>query len=250
MTLLLRRVPLDEIVKKIVAALQSAEESSGPARLVEAVYRVRDQADLVRAHLQFLLSDPNRIAQAAQCAYWHVNGFLKLRLASNDRFCLRLHIWPSGPNRRGDTEPHSHRWDFASWVAVGPGLLETYFTRTHSSDPGASAHVHYDYGRAAEDEPRLQSGLGVAWLRQEDVQERTAGAVYDCAHHMIHTVAPLGSDLIATVLLQGPKVTETTAVYRPFGTHVFDNLQRPVGTGEFAGLIGAVCDALTDEIPK
>ena len=46
--------------------------------------------------------------------------------------------------------PHSHRWDFASWVAVGPGLLETYFTKTESSDPAGSAHVHYDYGREAE----------------------------------------------------------------------------------------------------
>jgi hypothetical protein len=173
-----------------------------------------------------------------------------MKLAADPRFCLRLHVWPPGVNRGGDVVPLSHRWDFASWIAVGPGLLETYFARTDSSDPEGKAHVHYDYGRPADHEPRLQSGGGVAWLRPVAALQRTAGTVYDCAQRMIHTVAPLDSDLIATVLLQGPTVSSTTAVYRPFGRHGFRDLERPVGTAELAALIGAVCDALAAETLK
>ncbi len=241
MTLLRRCAPLDEIVTEIVTALRPGAPLSG---LVDAVHRVREKADLVRSHLRFLLSNPDRLAEVTQRAYWHVNGFLKIKLASDEGLCLRLHIWPPGENRRGDVEPHSHRWDFASWVAVGPGLSETYFTRTDSSDPAGSAHVHYDYGRPAEQEPRLQSGGGVAWLRPEAIHERTAGTVYGCAHQMIHTVAPRGSDLIATVLLQGPTLTKTTPVYRPYGHQEFRVLEPSIGTDELAALIGAVENAL------
>lgn len=247
MTLLCHRAPLDEIVKKIVASLRPGTESSGLGEvsgLVEAAHRVREQADVVRAHLRFLLSDPDHFAQAAQRAYWHVNGFLKLRLASHERFCLRLHIWPPGENRRGDTEPHSHRWDFASWVAVGPGLAETYFARTDSDDPEGRHYVHYEYGRTDTDDPRLHKG-GVVWLRTETIDTRTAGTVYGCPHQIIHTVTPMGSDLIATVLLQGPEATRTTAVFRPYRHRDFPVLERSVETDELAALIGAVEEAFT-----
>jgi hypothetical protein len=232
---------LDVLIREVIAA---PRQDVAMGRLVDAAHRVQQRADLVQSHLQFVLTSPDQLAEIARHAYWHVNGFVKIRLAGNSTFCLRLHIWPPGENRRGDTEPHSHRWDFASWIAVGPGLLETHFARTDSGDPAGNAHVHYDYGRPADHEPQLQSGHGVAWLRPVTTLQRTAGIVYDCAHSVVHTVEPLGSDLIATVLLQGPAVTGTTAVYRPYGNYAFRDLERPVGTSELAALIGAVDDAL------
>ena len=245
MTSLPPSAALDVLVKEIAAALPTLPGSVTVAGLLDAAHWLRRRADLVRSHLQFLLADTHHLTEAAKCSYWHVNGFVKMKMASDDRFCLRLHIWPAGTDRRGDIEPHSHRWDFASWVAVGPGLLETYFTKTESSDPAGSAHVHYDYGREAEHEPRLQSGPGLAWLRPVPVYERPAGTVYDCTHQVIHTVAPRGSDLIATVLLQGPTVTDTTPVYRPYGHQEFRVLQRSISRDELAALIGAVEEAFT-----
>jgi hypothetical protein len=189
--------------------------------LGDAVERVRERVDLVQSHLRFLRSTPEHLAEVAQRAYWHVNGFLKIRLATEEGFCLRLHIWPP----------------------------ETYFGRTDSADPAGGAHVLYEYGRPADRDALLQPGGGVVWLRPEAHHQRTPGTVYDCDYRMVHTVAPCGTDLLATVLLQGPTKTTTTPVYRPFGHQEFGVLERPVETEELAALIGAVEEALAAPVP-
>jgi len=243
----LRQCPaLDVLLKEIVAAMRPDAPLGG---LGDAVERVRERVDLVQSHLRFLRSTPEHLAEVAQRAYWHVNGFLKVRLATEEGFCLRLHIWPPGANRRGDAEPHGHRWDFASWVAIGSGLAETYFGRTDGADPAGSAHVLYEYGRPADRDALLQPGGGVVWLRPEAHHQLTPGSIYDCGYQMVHTVAPCGTDLLATVLLQGPTKTTTTPVYRPFWYQEFRVLERSVETDELAALIGAVEEALAAPVP-
>jgi hypothetical protein len=174
------------------------------------------------------MSHPDRLAAVTQSAYWHINGFAKVKLVERDEFSVRLHIWPAGQDRRGDTEPHSHRWDFASWIAVGPGLFETYFAECRSSDPEGCEYLRYDYGRRTTGGGYLMPQGVVTSLRPERPQERGTNTVYGCAHENVHMVAPIGDDLVATAVLQGRAVAESTAVYRRFVQHGFPTLQRPI----------------------
>jgi hypothetical protein len=231
-----------ELVAEITAAL-------GPtvalAKLVDAALWLRSRSDLLQSRLRFLVSHPDRLAEIAQSAYWHVNGFAKVKLVERDEFSVRLHVWPAGRDRRGDTEPHSHRWDFASWIAVGAGLSENYFAECDSSEPGGRLHVRYAYGRRATGNGYLMPQGVVTSLLSDPPQERDTGTVYGCSHETIHTVAPVGHDLVATVVLQGRAVAESTAVYRPFGQLRFPHLEPPIDPDHLAGLFGAVDVAIT-----
>src|SRR5438552_2883438 len=60
--------------------------------------------------------DPDRAEPVARCSYWHHNGFAKLVLRIADDHRVRLHVWPAGENRLGESNPHGHRWNFASTV--------------------------------------------------------------------------------------------------------------------------------------
>jgi hypothetical protein len=234
----LRCAALDLLIKDITAALDPDAAMGG---LVEGAQRVRERADLVRSHLQFLLSDPDRLAGAAKGAYVHVNGFVKVKLFECKDFSLRLHIWPAGENRRGDIEPHSHRWDFASWVAVGRGLLERYWRTTGEQDPHGVVHFEYRYEPRSEAPVRAQD---ITVLRSVEQWERIAGTVYDCPVTALHTVVPVGTDLIATIVLQGPTLADSTTVYRPAGS-LCTNHKEPITSIELGGLFEAVGAAVT-----
>jgi hypothetical protein len=85
----------------------------------------------------------------------------------------------------------------------------------------------------------------VTSLRPDWTYERGARSIYGCSYTTIHTVAPIGHDVVATVVMQGPAVADSTAVYRPFGQAPFPTLQRPIPPIPLAGLFSAVDAALT-----
>jgi hypothetical protein len=237
----------DELALEVAAELKPKATLD---RLADAGHRLRSRPDVLRSHLRFLASSPDRLAEVSRSAYWHVNGFAKIKLVERDDFCVRLHVWPAGKDRTGDRDPHSHRWDFASWIVVGPGLSEMHFTVTDSSDTGGLRHVEYDYGRCRAGDrhgkPRLKPGGGVAWLRAKAPLVRDYDSVYACSHTVIHTVAPApGGDLVATIVLQGPPLADSNAVYRSYGHRHFPALERPIDLTDLGVLIRAVEAAIT-----
>jgi hypothetical protein len=175
-----------------------------------------------RALVAWLLSvidDPDLLAEVVDASYWHQNGFAKLVLHRGDGFRIRLHVWPAGEGRRGESDPHSHRLDFASTVLTGDGLeivewIEL-FDPVADTDVPLTRFVYDGFSLVPDTEVFLHED------RQFDVRTDDR---YTTVTTTIHTVVPKGNDLVATLLVQGPHVNPATAVY---GTDLDDPVDRP-----------------------
>lgn len=179
---------------------------AGLAELAAALRALLDERGL-HDWLAGLVADESRLARVAAVSYWHPNGFAKLVLHNGPGFRIRLHVWPAGSGRRGESDPHRHRWNFASAVLVGPGLLITEHVEAERGVP----HIRCAYDGqdlAVERRVRLRAA------RSDIVSTRE---VYRTETDMIHTVLPRGDELVATLVLQGPHLAAATAVYGPNG---------------------------------
>jgi hypothetical protein len=174
---------------------------------IEAVGRHPELAVL----LARLPHRPDALATIAARSYWHINGFAKIVLATDgtpDGRKLRLHVWPTaeGAGPRGESDPHGHRWDFASSVLVGAGLdVVEYETVDRDGDLWG--------GYAYDPTTGLQGGIEVQ-LRAVSSLLRPPGDVYRCGTEVLHTVEPRGRGVTASLVLQGPVVRASTWVYR------------------------------------
>ncbi|MEJ2889276.1 hypothetical protein [Actinomycetospora aeridis] len=192
-----------------IAACLSAEPTLD--ELTAAIATVRAEPAAQWALLRALRDDDPRLTEVAKASCWHPNGFAKIVLheAVLPRFRMRLHVWPAadlGVAPRGETNAHSHRWDFASTVICGAGLEVQHFVQ----HPDGLEHDRFRWG------PELD-GLqpaGTATLRSSPVVVRPAGDVYRCDTSVVHTAEPLGRGLVATLVLQGADRASVTEVYR------------------------------------
>lgn len=194
-------------------------ESRGPADLLAALDLLLDDRQALIVWFRSLVAVPERLARVVASSYWHANGFAKLVLHEAPDFRIRLHVWPAGANRRGEPDPHSHRWDFASTVLVGDGLEIVESTELLEPDSDTDVECH----RYAYDGFGLVPDMTV-FLHQDRRFDVPAGGRYTTETTAIHTVAPKGNDLVATLLVQGPHVNPATAVY---GTDLDDPVDRP-----------------------
>jgi hypothetical protein len=182
----------------VAALLRVAEDlRSDPASILEMVTAIT--------------TDRGRWKEVIRQSYWHRNGFAKIKLFEGSEYSIRLHVWPAGKDRRGDMNPHGHRWSFASWLVLGQGMTEKHFVETAPADPDGIAYDRYCYRRRSclRD---LRQGERVH-LREVGHVDRPAGAVYSCDTDVIHTVDPLGLGLLVTAVVQGRAEVETTPVY-------------------------------------
>jgi hypothetical protein len=227
---------LPRLVTEVEDALRSTAEA---ARLLNAVDRLRARPRLLRSHLALLLGCERCLERVAARSSWHENGFAKVRLAVRTGYSVRLHVWPPGGVTRGDINPHGHRWEFASWVAVGAGLDETYFDEDPDS-PHAATYTRCAYGYV--DGRRTLTALDEARLCEQDPIRRSSRSTYACMRDVIHTVVPLGRDFVATVVVQGPVLSEKTCVYlAPTRSHAS---YRRMSTDELRELLGRVAALL------
>lgn len=163
--------------------------------------------------LRFQLDDPDAVRQIAARSYWHANGFAKLVLHVAPSFRIRLHIWPAGDAHRGETNPHSHRWDFASSVLVGDGLITTEYEECADEEcADAAPFVRHRYARGVPDGPALYPVAHVG-LRPVSRRPITALGRYATEISKVHTVEPIGSCMVATLVVQGPHRADSTVVY-------------------------------------
>jgi hypothetical protein len=210
--------------------------------LAEKAHDLRRDPGSIIDRLRDLRTHPDGHAAMLAQSYWHANGFAKVRIGQRHGVQTRLHIWPKGEGRLGDIDPHGHRWAFASWIAVGAGLTETYYNATDPGGDGARMYARYEYGRGADGEGYLEP-LGDAWLRESTTFERRNGAIYDCRPPVLHTVAPLGDDLLVTVVIQGP-VTERSAPVYSLPRRPHEVVQDPIPVPHLARLFEQVEQAL------
>lgn len=161
-----------------------------------------------------LREDSAAALETARRSYWHPNGFAKIVLhsSSEPEFRIRLHVWPavSGGVRLGESNPHSHRWEFASTAIVGEGLHMVEYRETNE---GGQPYRRYRYGM----DPRNTAALrvdGTTRLIRTSSPHALVGQVYSCDTSVVHTVRPIGRALTATVVFQGPRRSSSTVVYR------------------------------------
>ncbi|TDP98174.1 hypothetical protein [Labedaea rhizosphaerae] len=180
---------------------------------------------------------PDRAAAVAARSYWHHNGFAKLVLHAEDGFRIRMHIWPAGAHRLGETNPHGHRWNFASEVLCGDGLE----TEDYRVSPDGVEHIRYCYLGG------LNSLAPIEHVKLQSTGRRSvrANEQHTVNTSVIHTVHPLGTDVVATLVVQSHALTEKTDVFCVPGKAV-DEPIKAITPGEVAALVRSVVEARGD----
>lgn len=237
--------PLDEARRAITARIGFLTASA--MTHFQNAQRLAYHADTVQWMLREIRQVPNWSAALGRNAYWHSNGFAKIKIIETAAFCIRLHIWPPGEHRLGEVDPHDHRWEFASWVAIGAGIQERRFEVVADADPRGMTYTRFAYGRE-DGVSFLRPEGGSSRLRETSVLDRELGHVYSCPPDVLHTVAPVGDKLVATVVLQGPLLDKPTVVYRcPERTGA--PLQDSISERELDELFGEVEDGIAAPSP-
>jgi hypothetical protein len=213
----------------VIEELRSRDEAD-PAALLRAVRAVVKDPVALTKWLRSLSGE-----DVAAQSYWHKNGFAKLVLHA-DEFRIRMHVWPAGKGRLGESDPHGHRWNFASTVLCGDGLETEEFRESANGHP----YVRHRY-----------IGGGVRGLRACGAVglERISRAVVGLGEHhtvdtsVIHTVRPVGEALVATLVVQSRMLTDDTAVYCA-SSEIVDDTAEFITPSEVDDLLADVCDAL------
>lgn len=210
--------------------------------LYAAAAEIRDNRHSFVSWLDSLSQDEDAVRAAARRSYWHPNGFAKLVLqtSAEPEFRIRLHIWPeSDEPSEGESNPHSHRWDFASTVLVGEGMHMVEYQETAE---GGKPFRRFRYGTDPADPAALVSD-GEVRLKRVRPPHVWHGEVYSCDTSIVHTVRPVGAGLTATVVVQGPRRTPTTVVYCAPGESD-DQPNRPLSESDFQLLVKRVLAAV------
>jgi hypothetical protein len=169
--------------------------------------------------LDDVLLDEQRLRQIRARSYGHPNGFAKIVIHDAGRcgVSVRLHVWPAiepgdvaAAKLRRDSAPHSHRWEFASTILAGPGLLVEEFRVEPSGGGGGWQSFVFEPSAG----PALRPD-GYATLTSTEflVRDRDRD-VYWCDADTIHMVGPLDDGMTATLVFQGPEFRDRALVFR------------------------------------
>jgi hypothetical protein len=186
--------------------------------LTEMAEGVRNEPRCLVNCLSALRENERSLRRVAARSYLHSNGFAKIILRSRWDWGtkLRLHVWDAaaGGGTRGESDPHGHRWAFASTVVAGDGLDVVHFEEVDEAGPGDTRFQRYEYDPRSTDamHPR-----GSRVLRTVASSRRGWRDVYGCDTDVIHTIEPSSPRPLATLVVQGPDRTSSTPVYRRRG---------------------------------
>ena len=175
---------------------------------------------------------PELALHAAGRSYWHPNGFAKIVLEAGPNHKVRLHVWPAGEHRLGESNPHGHRWDFASTVLCGAGLTDTHYVESGMG----SRYIRHAYMSGT------LSPVGDVLLEEGESHDVHTRDIYTIDTKIVHTVRPLGTALVATLVVQGKPRLESAPVYCLPGTPV-DEPVKPISADEVRDLVHQVLNA-------
>lgn len=167
----------------------------------------------LRNLLSVALKSPQLLKQIAARSYWHPNGFLKLILArSSTGSTLRIHIWrqqkQQSPPAGLDTDIHSHRWPFVSFVIAG--ALDIHeFTET---DKAGDEYSKYICAPNEAGQYKLKQ-LGLARLSRCKNQTVGVGKYYSIDTNILHQVFNRSDETI-TIVIQGLPARDESLVFR------------------------------------
>jgi hypothetical protein len=197
--------------------------------------RYRNTPGRLRALIEAILDDESRLTSIAEGSAFHPNGFVKIVLGPGRIPRLRLHVWPRDrPVRMSN--PHGHRWPFASWIITGT-LREVVFVPA----PHGERFAVYDYHGTDGSLPDRPSGS--ASLARLPPQPRRAGTVYTRTSGELHIADPATDDLVASLVLQGADARPSTPVYRRPGQSE-PRPGAPISPGELRGMLKEISGVL------
>ncbi len=159
------------------------------------------------------LSSPQVLKEITARSYWHPNGFLKLILAqSSTGSTLRVHSWRQQKQQSAseglDTDIHSHRWPFISFVLSGAlDILE--FTETNQCEDRYNKYI------CAPNRKGLYKlwSLGYTGLSCSNHQTVGMGEYYSIDTNILHQVFNRSQETI-TAVIQGPPTERSSLVFR------------------------------------
>ncbi|MEV6825377.1 hypothetical protein [Amycolatopsis sp. NPDC051102] len=233
---------------QIAESLRGDGSRPGLGRLEAAAQHVRAARRGLAGWLRDLIDDQAAAAEIAKRSYWHPNGFAKIVLHTSvdPEFRIRLHVWPRGETpSRGESNPHSHRWEFASCVVTGTGMHMVDFAE---STEGGKPYRRYRYGTDPTDPAALVAD-GEVRLKRRGVPHVQNGEVYTCDTSIVHTVRPIDAGLTATVVVQGPRRTPTTVVYCEPGESD-DQPNFELTDADFVALVTQLLPTLDSEVAR
>jgi len=207
-----------------------------------------------RASLKQLINDAVSVDSERDAigrrSYSHINGFDKIVLLASDEpaYKLRLHIWwPSlgGPQTRTRTgDIHNHRWHFASAVLSGRFSFEHYELNEDGDE-----YNWYEYYSAGGSGHFLLKPLGSIGASRTFEGLMVEGMSYYLSNQVPHRVCRDESELVATLVLQGRPITNSTTVLsvrQPSSAE--EPLQIPtptIGEADLARSLGRLSEVLS-----
>ena len=199
--------------------------------LLDAVYAAIGDSVVLKEWLDSLSAD-----EVAANSYWHKNGFAKLVLHIGDDFRIRMHVWPEGKDRLGEFHPHGHRWNFASTVLCGAGLS----TVEYQKSPDGKPYMWHRYVGGGVSGLRRHSEVRLEPTKQKVIG---TGEQHQVDTSVIHTVHPVGDDLVATLVVQSRMLTDNTDVYCALD-EVLDETTNGITPAEVHSLLENVSKAI------
>ena len=182
-----------------------------------------------------VLSNSELLAQIAARSYHHGNGFLKVVLAAQDGWKLRLHVWFA--NTPCEENIHDHRWGFASTVLCGQLLSET-FVDDIDGDITGTEYLYHARQNQDESQKHIQ---GRFCLRSLGQQCRGVGESYFLPTSVLHRICDYSNkNIVATMMCSAPTQQGTNRLLVSDDRQGIDpNVeQNPLSSHELACLLG------------
>lgn len=182
-----------------------------------------------------VLSNPELLAQIAARSYHHGNGFLKVVLAAQDGWKLRLHVWFD--NTPCEENIHDHRWGFASTVLCGQLLSET-FDDDIDGDITGTEYLYHARQNQHDSQKHIQ---GRFCLRSLGQQCRGVGESYFLPTSVLHRICDYSNkNLVATMMCSAPTQQGTNRLLVSDDRQGIDpNVeQTPLSSHQLACLLG------------
>jgi hypothetical protein len=189
-------------------------DNSGPA--LASVLRDTLAPATLASLLHELATSAESRAEMCRQSYVHQNSFVKIVLVESlaPMFKLRLHVWRNGSVGPKDSDIHNHRWDFASRVLAGR-FVNRIFAEPSGAENNQGACLmrwHRYLPRASKDTFVLRY-LSMRPVAEIETRPLEAGTIYWMAAGELHRLDTVGSDLHASLVLQGSVVRAETDVY-------------------------------------
>lgn len=135
---------------------------------------------------------------------WHPTGFIVVRVLTDERGALRLHLWPTTPREQGQPcwPVHDHIWDLRSHVLCGTVHSHGYDV----ADDAEGDRTLYAVEYGADDRSRMHRGGQRVRLSARAPERVEAGQRYEVEAGSFHASrVPMGAmaaTLVATTLTE------------------------------------------------